>query len=101
MLNTNDGFANALLGNVNSYSQNNIEQTFNVVYENYEEYLQDNWKVNRRLMLDLGVRFYHQSPQDDNGLTFVNFFPSQYSKSAEPPALRSLLFERRTDLQRQ
>ncbi len=83
LLNTNDGFANALLGNVNSYSQNNIEQTFNVVYENYEEYIQDNWKVNRRLTLDLGVRFYHQSPQEDNNFAFENFFPSQYSKSAE------------------
>jgi hypothetical protein len=83
LLNTNDGFANALLGNVNSYNQNNIEQTFNVVYENFEEYVQDNWKVNRRLTLDLGMRFYHQSPQEDNGFTFVNFVPSLYSKSAE------------------
>jgi len=82
-LNTNDGFANALLGNVNSYNQNNAELTFNVVYQNYEGYIQDNWKVNRRLTLDLGVRLYHQSPQDDNGHTFVNFFPSQYSKTAE------------------
>ena len=83
LLNTNDGFANALLGIVNSYNQNNVEQTFNVVYQNFEEYIQDNWKVNRRLTLDLGVRMYHQSPQDDNGHTFVNFFPSQYSKSAQ------------------
>ena len=83
LLNTNDGFANALLGNVSSYNQNNVEQTFNVVYQNFEEYIQDNWKVNRRLTLDLGVRMYHQSPQDDNGHTFVNFFPSQYSKSAQ------------------
>ena len=83
LLNTNDGFANALLGNVNSYNQNNVEQTFNVVYQNFEEYIQDNWKVNRRLTLDLGVRMYHQSPQDDNGHTFVNFFPSQYNKSAQ------------------
>ncbi len=82
-LNTNDGFANALLGNVNSYSQNNIEQTFNYVYENWEEYIQDNWKVNRRLTLDLGMRFYHQSPQLDNAHTVVNFIPSQYSRSAE------------------
>ena len=83
LLNTNDGFANALLGNVNSYNQNNVEETFNVVYQNFEEYIQDNWKVNRRLTLDLGVRLYHQSPQDDNGHTYVNFFPSLYSKSAE------------------
>ncbi len=82
-LNTNDGFANALLGHVSSYNQNNAELTFNVVYQNFEEYIQDNWKVNRRLTLDLGVRFYHQSPQNDNGHTFVNFNPANYSKSAE------------------
>ena len=82
-LNTNDGFANALLGNINSYNQNNVEQTLNYVYQNYEEYIQDNWKVNRRLTLDVGVRFYHQSPQDDNNHTVANFFPSLYNKSAE------------------
>ncbi len=83
LLNTNDGFANALLGNVNSYQQYNVEETFNVVYQNFEEYVQDNWKVNRRLTLDLGLRIYHQSPQNDNGHTFTNFFPAQYSKSGE------------------
>jgi len=81
-LNTNDAFVNSLLGQVNSYNQYNVTTTFNVVYENYEEYLEDNWKVNRRLTLDLGVRFYHQSPQKDNNDTFENFFPSLYSKSA-------------------
>ena len=94
-LNTNYGFANALLGNVNSYNQNNVEQTFNVVYQNYEEYIQDNWKVNRRLTLDLGVRFYHQSPQDDNNITFVNFFPSTVFQVGAVAALRSGLLERR------
>ena len=83
LLNTNDGFANALLGNVNSYNQYNVTTTFNVVYQNYEGYFQDNWKVNRRLTLDLGVRFYHQSPQEDNNFTFENFFPAQYSKTTQ------------------
>jgi hypothetical protein len=82
-LNTNDGFANALLGHVNSYDQNNAELTFNVVYQNYEWYLQDNWKVGRRLTLDLGARFYHQSPQNDNGHTFVNFFPEKYAQGGQ------------------
>ena len=78
-----DGLANALLGNVSSYTQWNETTTFNFVYQNYEEYFQDNWKVNRRLTLDLGVRFYHQSPQEDNNFTNENFFPSLYSKSAQ------------------
>jgi hypothetical protein len=82
-LNSGDGLANALLGNVSSYTQWNETTTFNFVYQNYEEYFQDNWKVNRRLTLDLGVRFYHQSPQEDNNFTNENFFPSLYSKSAQ------------------
>jgi len=81
-LNTNDGFANALLGNVNSYSQWTATTTFNVQYWNAEFYVQDNWKVNRRLTLDVGVRFYHQTPQVDVNNTFVNFNPATYSKSA-------------------
>ena len=67
---------------MNSYSQYNATTTFNVSYWNAEFYLQDNWKVNRRLTLDLGLRFYHQTPQIDLNNTFVNFNPSLYSKTA-------------------
>ncbi len=81
-LNTGSGYANALLGDVNSYSQYNATTTFDVKYWNAEFYLQDNWKVNRRLTLDLGLRFYHQTPQVDLNNTFVNFNPSLYSKTA-------------------
>ncbi|HVW09821.1 MAG TPA: hypothetical protein VHC90_14630, partial [Bryobacteraceae bacterium] len=82
-LNTQNGFANALLGRVNGYSQWNGTTTFNDVYQNYEEYIQDNWKPTRRLTLDIGVRFYHQSPQEDNNFTFEKFFPEKYSAAAE------------------
>jgi len=81
-LNTNSGYANALLGDVNSYSQYNATTTFDVEYMNAEFYVQDNWKVNRRLTLDLGLRMYHQTPQIDLNHTFVNFTPSLYNKSA-------------------
>ncbi|HXE64777.1 MAG TPA: carboxypeptidase regulatory-like domain-containing protein [Bryobacteraceae bacterium] len=83
-LNTNSGYANALLGDVNNYHQYNITTTFNVKYWNAEWYLQDNWKVNRRLTLDLGLRFYHQTPQIDLNNTFVNFNTAKYNKSVIP-----------------
>ena len=83
-LNTNSGYANALLGDVNSYRQYNVTTTFNVKYWNAEWYLQDNWKVNRRLTLDLGLRFYHQTPQIDLNNTFVNFNTGKYNKSVIP-----------------
>ena len=44
-------------------------------YWNTEFYIQDNWRVNRRLTLDVGLRFYNQPPQNDVNGTFANFFP--------------------------
>jgi len=81
-LNTNDGYANALLGDVNSYTQYTAETTSNLLYYNAEFYIQDSWKVNRRLTLDFGVRFYHDTPPTDHDGTLVNFEPSAYSASA-------------------
>jgi hypothetical protein len=82
--NTTNGYANALLGYIDSYSQTTARAVFNTAYWNAEWYLQDNWRVTPRLTLDLGVRFYHQTPQVDINKTFSNFFPSQYSKAAAP-----------------
>jgi hypothetical protein len=82
--NTGNGYANGLLGYVDSYSQATGRAVFNVGYWNAEFYLQDNWRVTSRLTLDIGVRFYHQTPQADGNKTFSNFVPANYTKSAAP-----------------
>lgn len=82
-VNTNDGYANALLGNVNSYTQYTGATTSDILYYDAEFYVQDHWNVNRRLALDFGIRFYHETPPSDHDKTFVNFEPSAYSKTAE------------------
>ena len=82
--NTGDGYANALLGYVDSYSQATARAVFNTVYTNLEFYLQDNFRVNKRLTLDYGLRIYHQSPQEDTNKTFSNFVPSLYTKASAP-----------------
>ncbi|HLK62921.1 MAG TPA: carboxypeptidase regulatory-like domain-containing protein [Bryobacteraceae bacterium] len=82
--NTTNGYANALLGYVDSYSQTTARAVFNTQYWNAEFYIQDNWRVNSRLTLDFGVRFYHQTPQVDLNDTFSNFVPSLYTKSSAP-----------------
>ena len=82
VLNTGSGYALALLGQTSQYYQNNDTVTFNTQYYNIEWYAQDNWKVNRRLTLDLGVRFYHPTPQYDLNGTFINFENSLYSKAS-------------------
>lgn len=82
--NTTNGYANGLLGYVASYSQATARAVFDVQYWNAEFYIQDNWRVNSRLTLDIGLRFYHQTPQSDLNATFSNFVPSAFSKSAVP-----------------
>ena len=44
--NTGNGYANGLLGYVDSYSQATARAVFNVAYWNAEFYVQDNWRVN-------------------------------------------------------
>jgi hypothetical protein len=82
--NTGNGYANALLGYVDSYSQTTARAVFNVAYWNFESYVQDNWRVTPRLTLDLGIRFYHQTPQEDLNDTFSNFVPANYTKAGVP-----------------
>ena len=82
--NTGHGYANGLLGYVASYSQQTARAVFNVAYWNAEVYVQDNSRVNRKLTLDYGMRFYHQTPQVDTNQTFGTFVPSTYSKTAIP-----------------
>jgi hypothetical protein len=82
--NTGDGYANGLLGYVDSYSQQTARAVFNDAYWNAEVYVQDNWRVNQRLTLDFGMRFYHQTPQVDINNTFSNFVPSLYKATDIP-----------------
>ncbi|MFI5223849.1 MAG: carboxypeptidase regulatory-like domain-containing protein, partial [Nitrospirales bacterium] len=58
-------FANLLLGYIQSYQQDSAQQKYYNSYKIIEPYFQDDWKVNSRLTLNLGVRFslfgnYHE-----------------------------------------
>ncbi|HEY4088374.1 MAG TPA: carboxypeptidase-like regulatory domain-containing protein [Bryobacteraceae bacterium] len=83
-LDTNSGYALALLGQTNSYTQLTGTSSSVTQYWNIEGYIQDNWKVNRRLTLDLGVRFYHETLQKDLNHTVVNFFADRYDRATAP-----------------
>ena len=55
-----------------------------MVYDNTEFYIQDNWKASNRLTLDYGVRFTRQSPQYDKFQQMSNFFPELWSTAQAP-----------------
>lgn len=88
-LNTGDGFSNALLGSIDSYTQANNWPIGSYLFWDAEWYLQDNWKVSRRLTLDYGIRFYHMPPTIDNNHTIATFDPRLYNPAQSPVLYRS------------
>ena len=48
---------------------------------NIEWFAQDNWRVNKKLTLDYGIRFYIIQPQYDAGLQTSSFNPSLYNNA--------------------
>src|SRR6185503_11633846 len=77
-LNTGHPYANALLGIYNSYIQSNNYTKGLYRYWNIEGYVQDNWKLSRKLTLDYGLRISWYEPQYDRLLQTGAFNPSQY-----------------------
>jgi Carboxypeptidase regulatory-like domain/TonB-dependent Receptor Plug Domain len=85
-LDTGFGFANASLGIYNQFQQASGYFIGKYRYNNIEWFAQDNWKVNSRLTLDYGMRFYWIQPQFDEDLQTANFLPNRFS-SGEAPML--------------
>ena len=101
--NTNFSYANALLGivttnssNTNNqvptnggYEQSNQRLASHGVYHDIEWYLQDDWKVTRRLTINPGIRFQHISPTWSQGDIQNNWVPSLFpSLSALNPLIK-------------
>lgn len=56
-LDTGNGLANLMLGNFNNYSEANAAIYPYFGFQEQDFYLQDSWKVNRRLTVNYGARF--------------------------------------------
>jgi hypothetical protein len=58
-------YADLLTGNLSNYTETNFNRINDINYTTVEFFLQDSWKVTRRLTLDLGMRFTHFTPWVD------------------------------------
>jgi hypothetical protein len=81
-LNTGYGYAGALLGYFNNYSEGSAQRGYlHYRVNNVEWYVQDNWKVSRRLTLDYGMRFYVIQPLYERDNLLSGFVPARYNAS--------------------
>jgi hypothetical protein len=83
-LDTNNSFSNALLGIYNQYQESNARPLTMSHMWNREWYIQDNWRVTKRLTLDYGVRFYSWGPCWDEGKRQATFDPNRWDPAKAP-----------------
>jgi hypothetical protein len=83
-LNTNLGYANALLGAVTQYQESDGHPSAHGLFMNTEFYAQDNWRVSRKFTIDAGMRFYYITPTQSDGDTVAVFDPTVWQSSKAP-----------------
>ena len=83
-LNTNIGYANALLGAVTQYQESNAHPSAHGLFLNTEFYAQDNWRMKRNFTVDAGVRFYTITPTESDGDKLAQFEPDQWNAGKAP-----------------
>ena len=84
-------FANAALGNFDSYSESDSRKFYLMANKVLEWYGQDTWKVNRKLTLTYGARFSWFTPWKVNKGLGAEFVESRYDPTAVPPLYRPVL----------
>ncbi len=73
-------YADLLTGRTSSYSETNYSNLHNEAYNTLEFFVQDNWKVTRRVTLELGIRISHFGQWYDRlGNGFAVWDPSLYN----------------------
>ena len=77
-----NALADILLGRVANYQESTKNVLHNIGFNTLEFYASDSWKLNRKLTLDLGARFYHLGKwYDREGAGFAIFDASKYNQA--------------------
>jgi outer membrane receptor protein involved in Fe transport len=77
-------FANFLLGNVATFTQVSEDITPDIKAQQFEFYLQDDWRVTSKLTLNVGARYSNFRQPVDNRNELTNFDPALYNRAAAP-----------------
>ena len=89
-------YADMATGTLNSYAETSFNRINDISYKTFEGFVQDNWKVTKKLTLEMGVRITHFTPWADNlGFGFSVFDYSKYSSSCKPTDYCGFLWHKR------
>jgi len=81
---TGNDFADYLLGYANSYAEDAVHDNGKWNNISYAAYIQDNWRVNNRLTLNLGLRWDGVPHTYEANHRTSNFYPNLYDPAAAP-----------------
>jgi len=75
--------ADFMLGDVDSFTQQNFNPRTNIYYWTVSGFVQDSWKATKKLTVDMGVRIDHLGAwTDSHGLGIAAFSPKWYAADA-------------------
>jgi hypothetical protein len=78
-------YADLITGNLYQYTETSFNRVNDIAYNTYEGFVQDDWKVNRRLTLNYGIRLTHFQPWIDRlGDGYSIFDYADYNSSCTP-----------------
>ncbi len=73
-------YADLLTGMVDQYQEVNFNPQYDIAYNTIEGFVQDSWKVTKRVTLDYGLRFSHIGQwYDRNGTGYAIWNPALYN----------------------
>jgi hypothetical protein len=81
---TGYGLGDFLLGDANSYTQVQLQDFVSITFQNYDLYAMDDWRVTRRLTLNLGLRWEGLPHAYDTNGRASNFYPNLYNPADAP-----------------
>jgi len=89
---TDYAFSNAALGYFDNYSESNARYGANLRQSTMEWFVQDTWKVSRRLTINAGIRWsFAQQPYNRYDGQAAQFAPSLYNAASVPPLLHPVI----------
>ena len=83
-LTTRNVIGDALLGNFQNYTESGADADYWGRFNQIDAYFQDNWKVSRRLTVEMGIRYNYIPPFYNQLCNTSTFIPSLFDPKKVP-----------------